>query len=40
MSQTIEELFAALPVEFIVRVRPSGGTRYLLSWEDDGQKGK
>ena len=31
--------FSTLPVEFIVRKRPPGGTTYLFSWTHDVNKG-
>ena len=31
--------FNTLPVEFIVRKRPPGGTTYLFSWTHDVNKG-
>ena len=32
------DLFSTLPVEFIVRNRPPGGTTYLFSWTEDVNK--
>ena len=38
-TMEFEMEFSTLPVEFIVRKRPPGGTTYLFSWTHDVNKG-
>ncbi|XP_059139464.1 uncharacterized protein LOC131927710 isoform X2 [Physella acuta] len=34
----VDELFSTLPIEFLPRNRPPGGTNYLFAWNDDSNK--